>query len=87
MIGASSDPRKFGNKAVRAFRRQGYEVAPVNPRAAAAAEAIEGLVAYRSVLDVPGPVDLATLYVPAEVGLRVVSEVAVTWEQLELFGP
>ena len=31
VIGASNDPRKFGNRAVRAFRRHGYTVVPINP--------------------------------------------------------
>ena len=64
VIGASQDPRKFGNKAVRAFRYRGYEVVPVNPICAAANDTIEGLSTYASVLDVAGAVDLATLYVP-----------------------
>ena len=76
VIGASQDPRKFGNKAVRAFRYRGYEVVPVNPICAAANDTIEGLATYASVLDVPGAVDLATLYVPPEVGERVVPEIA-----------
>ena len=32
IIGASADPNKFGNKAVRAFLKQGYTVYPVNPK-------------------------------------------------------
>ena len=32
--------------------------------------AVEGLTAYRSVLDVPGPIDMATIYVPPEIGMR-----------------
>jgi len=32
IIGASADRGKFGNKAVRAFVRQGYTVYPVNPK-------------------------------------------------------
>ena len=31
VVGASRDRRKFGNKAVRAFRRRGYEVVPITP--------------------------------------------------------
>ena len=31
VIGASSAPHKFGNKAVRAYLRQGWTVYPVNP--------------------------------------------------------
>jgi len=72
VIGASSNPRKFGNRAVRAFRRQGYHVIPINPNE----PVIEGLKAYRSVLDVPEPIDMATFYVPPHIGERVISEVA-----------
>ena len=72
VIGASSDRRKFGNRAVRAYREQGYTVAPVNPHEAE----IEGIKTYRSILDVPGPVDMASFYVPPEIGERVIAEVA-----------
>ena len=59
VIGASNDRRKFGNRALRAFRRQGYTVIPINPHETE----VEGLRAYASVLDVPGPIDMATVYV------------------------
>ena len=72
VIGASSDRRKFGNRAVRAFRRQGYIVVPINPHEVT----VEGLAAYPSVLDVPGRIDMATFYVPAEIGKQVMVEVA-----------
>ena len=72
IIGASSDRRKFGNRAVRAFRQQGYRVVPINPHEAE----VEGLKAYASVLDVPGPIDMASVYVPPEVGVRVIEEIA-----------
>jgi exo-beta-1,3-glucanase (GH17 family) len=29
VIGASADPAKYGNKAVRAYKQQGYQVFPV----------------------------------------------------------
>jgi predicted CoA-binding protein len=72
VIGASSDRSKFGNRAVRAFRQQGYTVIPINPHE----DEIEGLKVYKSVLDVPGPIDMATFYVPADVGQRVMDEMA-----------
>jgi predicted CoA-binding protein len=72
VIGASSNRGKFGNRAVRAFVQEGYTVVPINPHAAE----IEGLKAYASVLEVPGPIDMATLYVPPEVGERVIDEIA-----------
>ena len=72
IIGASSDRAKFGNRALRAFRRQGYNVIPINPNEAQ----VEGLKTYRSVLDVPGRIDMATFYVPPDVGQKVMAEVA-----------
>jgi predicted CoA-binding protein len=70
VVGASSDRRKFGNKALRAFQADGHRVIPINPHEAA----IEGLRAYASVLDVPDPIDMATVYVPAAVGVRLLAE-------------
>ena len=72
VIGASSDRRKFGNRALRAFREQGHTVVPINPHE----QEIEGLKAYRSVLDVPGPIDMATLYVQPRVGVQIMDEIA-----------
>ena len=72
IIGASADPQKFGNRAVRAFRRQGYTVFPINP----SETDVDGLKAYASVLDVPGAIDMASFYVPPEVGEHVILEVA-----------
>jgi uncharacterized protein len=72
VIGASNDRSKFGNRAVRAFRQQGYVVVPINSHEAE----IEGLKAYASVLDVPGTIDMASFYVPPDVGERLIAEVA-----------
>ena len=72
VIGASSNRQKFGNRAVRAFQRQGYTVVPINPHE----REVEGLKTYASVLDVPGAIDMATVYVPPEVGERVIEEIA-----------
>jgi predicted CoA-binding protein len=72
VIGASTDRRKYGNKAVRAFASQGYDVVPVNPHE----PSIEGLTTYPSVLAVPGAIDMATMYVPPDVGLQVIEDIA-----------
>lgn len=72
IIGASTDRSKFGNKAVRAFKQQGYTVVPINPRAAE----VEGEKAYASVLDYPGPIDEASVYLPGDLGLPVMDELA-----------
>jgi predicted CoA-binding protein len=67
IVGASSDRRKFGNKALRAFRDAGYTVIPVNPNEAS----VEGVATYPSVTDVPGTIDMATVYVPPEIGITL----------------
>ncbi|MBI1872426.1 MAG: CoA-binding protein [Acidobacteria bacterium] len=72
VIGASNDRNKFGNKAVRAFGHRGYRVIPINPHE----HQVEGLTAYASVLDVPGDIDMATFYVPPDVGEQLIEQVA-----------
>jgi len=72
VIGASNNRFKFGNKALRAFLKQGYTVLAINPNE----RQVEGLTAYASVLDVPGPIDMATVYVPGDVGVRVMEDIA-----------
>jgi predicted CoA-binding protein len=64
VIGASNNRRKFGNRAVRAYQDQGYTVVPINPHE----QEVEGLTAYASVLDFPGTIDMASFYVPPEIG-------------------
>jgi predicted CoA-binding protein len=72
VIGASSNRRKFGNKALRAFASQGFTVLAINPNE----REVEGYRTYPSVLDVPGTIDMATIYVPPHIGLRVIDEIA-----------
>ena len=72
VIGASNNRQKYGNKALRAFRQRGYHVVPINPRESV----VEGERAYASVLDFPGTIDEATVYVPPSVGLQVMDQLA-----------
>ena len=72
VIGASADRRKFGNRAVRAYAAEGYTVVPINPNEVE----VEGLRTYPSVLDVPGDIDMASFYVPPDIGEHVIDEVA-----------
>ena len=72
IIGASTDRNKFGNKAVRAFEKQGYTVYPVNPKD----EEIEGLAAFKSIRDVPVRPQMVSVYLPPAVLLKVLPEIA-----------
>src|ERR1051325_4409286 len=72
IIGASNKRNKFGNKAVRAFQAKGYIVYPVNPQESA----VEGVAAFKSVLDLPIRPDMVSVYVPPAVLLRLLPEIA-----------
>ena len=72
IIGASRDRRKFGNRALRAFRQQGYTVVPINPHEVE----IEGERVYPDVLAYPGSIDEATVYLPESAGVAVMADLA-----------
>lgn len=72
VIGASTNRAKFGNKAVRAFAEQGYDVYPVNPRA----DEIEGMAVSSSIADVPVRPDIVTVYLPPALALKELPAIA-----------
>lgn len=72
IIGASSDRVKYGNKAVRAFREQGYAVYPVNIRETE----IEGLPAFTSIGEVPVRPQMISVYLPPEILLKILPDIA-----------
>jgi predicted CoA-binding protein len=72
IIGASTNPTKFGNKAVRVFKERGYRVFPINPRATE----IEGLPAFPSIGAIPERPDMVSVYLPPVLLLKVLPEIA-----------
>jgi acetyltransferase len=72
VVGASREPGKVGHAVLRNIIESGFkgEVYPVNPRA----DKILGLNTYKSVLEVPGDVDLAVIVIPAQAVLDVMEE-------------
>ncbi len=72
IIGVSRDPNKVGHVIFRNFVDGGYQgkVFAVNPNA----EDIIGHKSYASVLDIPEPIELAIVAVPAQVVPKVLEE-------------
>jgi hypothetical protein len=81
IIGASTNPDKFGHKAVRAYRAQGHDVLPINPNA----DLVAGIPAFADVADPPGPIDRATIYLPPEKGLAVIDALAARGDVRQLW--
>jgi len=74
VIGASRNKEKVGWAILHNLVANDFQgtIYPVNPKA----ESIHSIKAYPSILDVPGPVDLAVITVPAEVALGTIEECA-----------
>lgn len=74
VVGASPDPSSVGHRLLASLVRNGFRgaVHPVHPRA----PEVLGLRAWRSVADIPGPVDLAVVAVPARAVLDVARQCA-----------
>jgi len=72
VIGASREPATIGQLLFKCIMQSGFSgvVYPVNPHA----DAIMSVKSYPSVLDIPGPVDLALIAVPAPLVATVTDE-------------
>ncbi|CAN5717168.1 hypothetical protein BH11PLA1_BH11PLA1_11350 [soil metagenome] len=72
IIGASNDRSKFGNRALRAYRRAGHDAIPVNP----ALTVVEGVPCVPDVAAIDGPIDRVLFYVPPAVGKALLPALA-----------
>ena len=70
VIGASSDPRKMGYAVMHNLLQFPGQLYPVNNKRGD----VQGLKAYQSVREIPAPVDMAVVVVPANFVPKVVEE-------------
>jgi acetyl coenzyme A synthetase (ADP forming)-like protein len=72
VIGASPEPGKIGYAVMENIINGGYQgqLYPINPRA----DVMLGRSCYRSVKDIPGPVDIAIFCIPARYVAQVLEE-------------
>jgi hypothetical protein len=83
VIGASSSPEKYGNRAVLAYIAQGWRVFPVHPKESE----IEGLPVYRSVRAIPEPLDRVTIYLPPHVAMGILDDIVAVHPGEVYFNP
>ncbi|MCP4130028.1 MAG: CoA-binding protein [bacterium] len=74
VIGASSNPKKIGHTIVRNLLSGGYTgtIYPVNPQGGT----LLGLEVYRSLADIPGDIDAASIVIPAKFCIETVRSCA-----------
>ncbi|GIG85563.1 CoA-binding protein [Plantactinospora endophytica] len=70
VVGASRDPGKPAHSVPLLMQRYGWRIIPVNPKAGE----LFGEPVYRSLAEIPHPVDLVDVFRPAEDAVQVVRE-------------
>ena len=85
VVGASRDPAKAGGSVPEGLQRRGFRIIPINPYA----ETLFGERVYRTLLDVPEPVDLVDVFRPAADAPEVARQAAAIgakalWLQLDI---
>ena len=72
VVGASTDPSKWGYRIYKALKESGYRVYPVNRRA----KQIDGDTCYPSLAALPETPGVVDVVVPPKLGLAVADEAA-----------
>ncbi len=72
VVGASSNPDKYGNKVLRCYQQNNMKAIPVNPRE----KIIEGVECVASVMDLPEDVKSISVITPPHVTEQVVEMAA-----------
>jgi uncharacterized protein len=88
VVGASRDPGKPAHTVPLHMQRHGWRIVPVNPHT----DELLGEKVYRSLADIPHPVDLVDVFRPADDAVEVVRQaVAIgapaVWLQLGIVSP
>ncbi|WP_433129225.1 CoA-binding protein [Micromonospora sp. CA-240977] len=83
VVGASRDPLKAAHAVPLQMQQHGWRIIPVNPTV----DELFGEPAYRSLADIPHPVDLVDVFRPAADAVQVVRDAAAigapaVWLQL-----
>ena len=88
VVGASRDTRKTAHAVPLSIQRRGWRIIPVNPFA----DEIFGVKAYRSLADIPEPVDFVNVFRPSRDATQVVKDaIAIgapaVWLQQDIVSP
>ena len=85
VVGASRDPNKPGGSVPRGLQQRGFRIIPINPFA----DELFGERVYRTLADVPEPIDLVDVFRPAVDAPEIARQAAAVgaralWLQLDI---
>jgi predicted CoA-binding protein len=85
VVGASRDTRKAGGSVPVGLQRRGFRVIPINPYA----DTLFGERVYRSLLEVPEPIDIVDVFRPAQDAPEIAHQAVAVgakalWLQLDI---
>lgn len=83
ILGASQLPDRFAYKAFKMLAEHGHTPIPVTPKFAE----IEGVKAYATLAEVPGPVDTLTMYVGPDLSTKLSTEIVEFKPRRVIFNP
>lgn len=83
VIGASDNPERYSNMAVKLLKDKGHTVFPIHQRI----KTVEGLNVYPSIADVPQPIDTVSLYVAADISNALAGEILAKKPRRIIFNP
>ena len=70
LVGASNDPKKYGNKILLDLVSKGYNVVPIN----SIEDTIAGIKSYKNVLDLKESPSIINFVVSPEIGFEITKE-------------
>ncbi len=83
IVGVSANPKKFGNKSLRAHAHAGYKVYGIHPTATE----LEGHPVYPSLANLPEKVDRISLYLPPHRLMGLLEDIAAVGAAEVWFNP
>jgi predicted CoA-binding protein len=83
VLGASQNPERYSNKAIKSLIEHGYQVIPVNPSGVE----IHGLKSLRSLDEIDVPIDTLTMYINAERSSVITDAIANLGAKRIIFNP
>lgn len=83
ILGASNKPERYSHQAVLLLAEKGHTVFPVNP----ALSEIDGHPVYKTLADIPEPMDTLTLYVSPALSTGMTDAIQAAQPRRVIFNP